>query len=103
MWWRLRSFSLLRFFASQRQVPAIRLLQCGVEAQTESGALARSRPLFGHFLKPLNEPQLLDHSPAAQTDFGACILQPVGSPCLTAYRGQKVWIYFRDQPRYAKV
>ena len=34
----------------------------------------------GPFLKSLNEPQFLDHSPAAQTDFGACILQPVGSP-----------------------
>ena len=34
----------------------------------------------GPFLKSLNEPQLLDHSSVAQTDFGACILHPIGSP-----------------------
>ena len=45
-----------------------------------SFVLAFSTMKTGLFLTPLNEPQLLDHSPAAQTDFGACILQPVGSP-----------------------
>ena len=49
----------------------------------------------GPFLKSLNEPQFLDHSPAAQTDFGARILQPVGSPwALKTAQAQKNWIYF---------